>query len=137
MWHNIGMEESVFTKIIKGELPANKVYEDDKTIAIIPLHPIALAHVLVIPKKQIDHFIDLPDDDYQAVMATVKKVGQRIDEAIQPKRVGLQVVGLDVPHVHVHVIGFDTLSQYREKPDESQEPNFEKNEALAKSLAFS
>lgn len=131
------MEDSVFTKIIKGELPANKVYEDDKTIAIIPLHPIALAHVLVIPKKQINHFIDLPDEDYLAVMKTVKRVGQRIDEIIQPKRVGLKVEGLDVPHVHVHVVGFDTISQYREKPDESQDPDFDKNKTLAKSLAFS
>lgn len=131
------MQDTIFTKIIKGELPSHKVYEDDKTIAIIPLHPIAQAHVLVIPKAQVDHFIDLEDEDYQAVMATVKKVGQRINDVIQPKRVGLQVVGLDVPHVHVHVIGFDTLSEYREKPDESQEPNHEKNAALAKSLAFS
>lgn len=131
------MQDSAFTKIIKGEIPAHKVYEDDKTIAVIPLHPIAQAHVLVIPKVQVDHFIDLDDEDYQAVMATVKKVGQRINDVIRPKRVGLQVVGLDVPHVHVHVIGFDTLSEYREKPDESQEPDYEKNATLAKSLAFS
>jgi histidine triad (HIT) family protein len=131
------MAESVFTKIIKGELPAHKVYEDERTIAIIPLHPIAKAHVLVIPKTQIDQFIDLPDEDYQAVMATVKKVGQRINEKLQPKRVGLQVVGLDVPHVHVHVIGFDTLKQYREHPDPSSPPDEEKNAALAKLLAFS
>lgn len=131
------MEDSIFTKILKGELPGHKVYEDNRTIAIIPLHPIAQAHVLVIPKVQVDHFIDLDDDDYQAVMATVKKVGQRINDVIRPKRVGLQVVGLDVPHTHVHVIGFDTFSEYREEPDESQEPNHEKNAALAKSLAFS
>lgn len=131
------MEDSVFTKIIKGELPAHKIYEDDKTIAIIPLHPIAKAHVLVIPKKQIDQFIDLPDDDYQAVMATVKKVGQQIDKKVRPKRVGLQVVGLDVPHVHVHVIGFDTLAEYREHPDQSAPPDDEKIQKLAKLLAFS
>ena len=131
------MEDTVFTKIIKGELPANKVYEDDKTIAIIPLHPIAKAHVLVIPKVQVDHFIDLEDDDYHAVMATVKKVAQRIDEVIKPKRVGLKIEGLDVPHVHVHVVGFDSIDQYREKPDESQPPDHDKNKALAKTLAFS
>lgn len=130
------MEDSVFTKIIQGELPAQKVYEDELTIAIIPLHPIAKAHVLVIPKKQVDQFIDLPDEDYQAVMSTVKKVGQRINTVIQPVRVGLQVVGLDVPHVHVHVIAFDTLAEFREQPDESQPPDMERNAALAKSLAF-
>lgn len=131
------MTESAFTKIIKGELPAHKVYEDEKTIAIIPLHPIARAHVLVIPKVQVDQFIDLPDEEYQAVMLTVKKVGQRINEKVQPKRIGLQVVGLDVPHVHVHVIGFDTLEQYREHPDPSSPPDKDKNVALAKLLAFS
>jgi|AntRauTorckE6833_2_1112554.scaffolds.fasta_scaffold00492_22 histidine triad (HIT) family protein len=130
------MEDSVFTKIIKGDLPANKVYEDDKTIAIIPLYPIALAHVLVIPKTQVDHFIDLSDDDYQAVMATVKKVGQRINEKIHPKRVGLKVEGLEVPHTHVHVVGFDTISQYREQPDQSLPPDAEKQAELAKLLAF-
>ena len=130
------MEDSIFTKIIKGELPAHKLYEDEKTIAIIPLHPIAKAHVLVIPKAQIDQFIDLPDEDYQAVMATVKKVGQRIAEVFQPKRVGLQVVGLDVPHVHVHVIGFDTLAQYHEVPDGSEPPDQEKNKSLANQLAI-
>jgi len=130
------MEDSVFTKIIKGELPSHKIYEDEKTIAIIPLHPIGKAHVLVIPKLQIDQFIDLPDEDYRAVMATVKKVGQRIDEVIQPKRVGLQVVGLDVPHVHVHVIGFDALSEYHEIPDQSLPPDHEAHSALANRLAI-
>lgn len=131
------MEDSVFTKIINGELPGNKVYEDERTIAIIPLHPIAQAHVLVIPKKQIDQFIDLPQEDYDAVMRTVQLVGKQIMEKVRPHRVGLQVVGLDVPHAHIHVIGFNTLSEYREQPDESQPPNNEKREALAKLLAFS
>ncbi len=130
------MEESVFTKIIKGGLPSDKVYEDDKTIAIIPLHPIAQAHVLVIPKTQVDQFIDLSKDDYRAVMDTVQKIGQKINEKVQPKRVGLQVIGLDVPHVHVHVIGFNTLAEFREQPDESQPVNSAKNQALAKLLAF-
>lgn len=131
------MKESVFTKIIKGDLPAYKVFEDEKTLAIIPLHPIAKAHVLVIPKVQVDQFIDLNDDDYQALMATVKKVGRRINEAIQPTRIGLQVIGLDVPHVHVHVIGFDSIDEYHERPDESAPPDDERQKQLAKILAFS
>lgn len=130
------MEDSVFTKIIKGELPCHKVYEDDRTIVIVPLYPIAKGHVLVIPKVQIDHFMDLPDEDYQAVMAVTKKVAQRMMAVLQPKRVGVQIVGLDVPHVHVHVIAFDTLEQYREQPDESVPPNHEANATLAQKLAF-
>lgn len=131
------MEETIFTKIIKGDMPAPKVYEDDKTIAIIPLHPIAKAHVLVIPKRQVDQFIDLPEEDYIALMQTVQRVGQQINQKISPKRVGLQVVGLDVPHVHVHVIGFDTLAEYRATPDESLPPDEDTRESLAQLLAFS
>jgi histidine triad (HIT) family protein len=131
------MEDSVFTKIIKGELPSHKVYEDEQTIAMIPLYPTAKAKVLVIPKVQVDAFIDLEEHDYQALMRTVQLVGQRIREVFQPKRVGLQVVGLDVPHVHVHVIGFDTMEQYLEQPDESQPPDHQANAALAKQLRFS
>lgn len=131
------MEDSSFTKIIKGELPAPRVYEDDKTIAIIPLHPIAQAHVLVIPKQQIDQFIDLSEDDYVALMRVVQQVGQQIKQKIQPKRVGLKIVGVDVPHTHVHVIGFDELSEYNETPDDTQPVDEEKREALANLLAFS
>lgn len=130
------MTDSIFTKIIKGELPAPRVYEDEKTIAIIPMYPIALAHVLVIPKVQVDLFIDLPEEDYTALMQIVKRVGQRINEKVSPKRVGLQIVGLHVPHTHVHVIGFNTMAQYQETPDESQPPDEEKRNALAKLLAF-
>lgn len=130
------MADSIFTKIIRGEIPSDKVYEDDRTIAIIPLHPIAKGHVLVIPKAQVDQFIDLSDADYQAIWQTVKKVGQRMREVLQPKRIGLQVVGVDVPHAHVHVIAFDTVEQFREHPDESSPPNPDKNRELAQKLAF-
>lgn len=131
------MQDSIFTKIIKGEVPAHRVYEDAATVAIIPLHPIAKGHVLVIPKVQVDQFVDLSAEDYQALMESVHKVGRRMKEVLQPKRIGLQVVGLDVPHVHVHVIAFDTLDEYRELPDEASPPDHEKNAALAEKLAFS
>lgn len=129
-------EESIFTKIIKGEIPSHKVYEDDKTIAIIPLNPIAVGHVLVIPKTQVDQFYDLEDEDYIAVMATVKKVAKRLKQVYQTKRVGLQVVGLDVPHAHIHVIAFDTLEQFREVEDMSVEPDHDKLEQIAEKLRF-
>lgn len=130
------MEDSVFTKIIKGELPASKIYEDEKTIVIVPLHPIAKGHLLVIPKVQVDQFIDLEDEDYQALMNTVKKIGQHMKKVLGTKRIGLQVVGLDVPHVHVHVIAFNTVGEYREIADESAPPDFEKIKALADKLAI-
>ena len=128
------MQDSVFTQIIKGELPYHKVYEDTKTIAFIPLHPIAKGHVLVVPKLQIDQFFDLPAEEYQALMATVQKVAQHMREVLQTKRVGLQVVGVDVPHAHVHVIAFDTLEEFRELPDESTPADHTVLAALAEKL---
>ncbi len=130
------MEDSVFTKIIQGELPSHKVYEDDATIAIVPLHPIAKGHVLVIPKIQVDEFFDLPDADYRALMAAVKKVAKRMKTVLGTTRVGLQIVGIDVPHVHVHVIAFDTLAEFHEIPDETKEPDQTKLANMARKLAF-
>lgn len=124
------MEDSIFTKIIKGELPSYKIYEDEKTIVIVPLHPIAKAHVLAIPKVQVDNFYDLDDADYQALMMTVKKIAQYMAGKVPAKRVGTQIVGLDVPHVHVHIIAFDTNEEFHYIADESVEPDTPKREAL-------
>ena len=106
------MEDSIFTKIINREIPSHIIYEDDMTIVIVPLETIAKGHVLVIPKLQVDHFFDLPTDEYHALMDTVKKVAAQMKEIYQTKRVGTQVVGLDVPHTHVHVVAFDTLEEF-------------------------
>lgn len=106
------MQDSVFTKIINRELPSNIVYEDDMTIVIVPLETIAQGHVLVIPKLQVDQFFDLPTEEYAALMSTVKKVSAQMKAVYQTKRVGLQVVGLDVAHAHVHVVAFDTIEEF-------------------------
>jgi histidine triad (HIT) family protein len=82
------------------------------SIVIVPLEVIAKGHVLVIPKLQVDQFFDLPDEEYQALMITVKKVAAQMKEIYKTARVGMQVVGLDVPHVHVHVVAFDTLEEF-------------------------
>ena len=130
------MEESVFTKIINGEIPCHKVYEDEATIAFMPLHMMGLAHVLVVPKKQVDEFQDLEEAEYIAVMQTVKKVALRMKQVLQPKRVGLKVVGLDVPHAHIHVIAFNTLDEYISSPDESNEPDHDRLALMAERLRF-
>lgn len=130
------MEESVFTKIIKGEIPCNKIYEDDLTFSFLDLHPKQPGHVLVIPKQQVDHIWDLPDEDYQALMSTVKKVGRRIREVLQPKRVGIQVEGLGVPHAHVHVFPFSSTPEFFSNPDLTAEPDHEALAEMAKKLAF-
>ncbi len=130
------MSDSVFTKIIKGELPAHKIFEDEKTLVIVPLHPIAKGHLLVIAKTQVDEFQDLADSDYQALMKTVKVISQHMKQRLQTKRVGLQIVGLDVPHVHVHVIAFDTIEEYRHVADQTSPPDEAKMAELAQKLAL-
>lgn len=127
------MADSVFTKIIKGEIPAHKVYEDENTLAFLDIQPITPGHVLVVPKKQIDIW-DLSEEDYQALMATVRKVARRIQEVLNPKRVGVQVVGIDVQsHAHVHVFPFNNMGEYRQLPQPAEDKELRE---LARKLAF-
>ncbi len=132
------MQDSIFTKIIKGEIPCHKVYEDDKTLAFMDIHPIQPGHVLVVPKKQIGYVWDLPETDYQALMATVQKVGKRIKEVFPDKeRVAVIVEGIDTPdHAHVKVFPFTTDDEFRYKPDMDDEPNHKALAELAKKLYF-
>ena len=110
-------QPSIFTKIINGEIPCHKVYEDELTLAFLDIHPIGEFHTLVIPKKQIEFVWDLEDSDYQAVMRTVQKVGRRIREVSDKQYVGQVVVGTDVPHAHIHVVPFDTASEIKRTID--------------------
>ncbi len=128
------MEDSIFTKIITGAIPSHKVYEDALTVAFLDIHPVQSGHVLVVPKKQMDHFDDLPDEDYQAVWQTVKKIAKAQKKAFNPDRVGVQVVGLDVPHAHIHVIPFNSLDEYRNVPNMNAEPNHEELAVVAEKI---
>ncbi|HLG90790.1 MAG TPA: HIT domain-containing protein [Candidatus Saccharimonadales bacterium] len=127
------MADSIFSRIIKGEIPCFKVYEDENTLAFLDIQPIKPGHVLVVPKKQIDIW-DLSDEDYQALMSTVLKVARRIREVLKPKRVGLQVVGIDIEdHAHVHVFPFDNIGEYRQMPQPAAD---EELTEMAKKLRF-
>jgi histidine triad (HIT) family protein len=130
------MDDSIFTKIIRGEIPSYKVYEDDMTLAFLDIHPKQPGHTLVIPKKQVDFVWDLANEDYQAVMATVKKVALRIRDVLGRPYVGELVVGIEVPHAHIHVYPFATLEESRFVPDPLGEPDHEALAAMAKKLAF-
>lgn len=130
------MEDSIFTKIIRGEIPCHKVYEDDRTLAFLDIHPVQLGHVLVVPKKQVEFVWDLDDDDYRAVMATAQKVARRQREVLDVPYIGEQVIGVDVPHAHVHLIPFTTVEQYRNVPDMSAEPDHAALAVMAERLAF-
>jgi histidine triad (HIT) family protein len=130
------MEDSIFTKIIKGEIPCHKVYEDEKTLAFLDIHPVQLGHVLVIPKNQIEFVWDLPDEDYLAVMGTCKKVALRLREVLPAQYVHERIVGTDVPHAHVHLIPFSSTSELAHEPDTSTEPDHMALAEMAKRLAF-
>ena len=131
------MSESVFSKIIRGEIPCHKVYEDDKTFAFLDIHPKTDCHVLVVPKVQVDEFQDLADEDYTALMQAVKKVANRLKEVYPDKRVGLQVFGIDVPHVHIHVFPFGSAAEYRKPQNMAAEPDHTRLAEVAKKLRFS
>ena len=102
---------SIFTKIIQGEIPCYKIYEDDKTFAFLDIHPESKGHVLVIPKNEVDKIYDLPDEDYKALMSTVKKLSTHMEKVLG-QRTLWKVVGTDVPHAHVHLMPLDETWQY-------------------------
>jgi len=129
------MDDSIFTKIVKGEIPCHKVYEDDQTLAFLDIHPIQPGHVLVIPKKQVQFVWDMDEELYQAVMASVKKVALRLREGMGTKYVGVQVIGIDVPHAHVQLIPFNTPEEYHAPQDMDAEPDHAGLAELAKRLA--
>ena len=102
---------SIFTKIIQGEIPCYKIYEDDKTFAFLDIHPESKGHVLVIPKNEVDKIYNLPDEDYQALMVTVKKLSQHMEKQLGARTLW-KVVGTDVPHAHVHLMPLDESWRY-------------------------
>jgi len=134
--YTTSMQDSIFTQIIRGEIPCHKIYEDDKTLAFLDIHPIQPGHTLVIPKKQIEFVWDLDSEDYQAVMATAQKVALRLREVFSTPYIGSQVVGVDVPHAHIHLIPFATTAELRNQPDMQAEPDHAALAELAKKLAF-
>jgi histidine triad (HIT) family protein len=100
---------SIFSKIIAGEIPAYKVAETDQFVAFLDILPLAKGHVLCIPKKETDYIFDMEDADYLALMSFSKKVAKGIKQVIPCKKVGVAVIGLEVPHAHVHLIPMNTV----------------------------
>lgn len=94
---------SIFTKIIHGEIPCYKIYEDDKTFAFLDIAPEAPGHTLVVPKNEVDKLYDLPEEDYDAVMHIVKKLAKHYEDTLG-QRIMIKVVGIDIPHAHVHLL---------------------------------
>jgi len=129
------MQDSIFTKIIKGDIPSHKVYEDAKTYAFLDIHPIQPGHVLVVPKRQIAYVWDLADDEYQALMATAKKVAAKIRQAFADKTyVAMHVEGLEIAHAHLKLFPFSTDEEFRHHPDMNIEPDHDTLSGIADKL---
>jgi histidine triad (HIT) family protein len=131
------MEDSIFTKIIKGEIPCYRVHEDDKTLAFLDIHPIQPGQTLVIPKTQVEYVWDLSDEDYAALMSTAKKVANQLRQVFPEKsRIAMHIEGLDVAHAHLKIFPFDTDAEFRSRPNMAVEADRQQLAAIASKLAF-
>ena len=131
------MEDSIFTKIIKGEIPCHKIYEDDKVIAFLDVHPLAEGHTLVVPKVQVDHIWDLDEETHAYLWSITRKIGSHIKQVLEPARVGVLVEGFGVPHVHVHLIPANHGNDLKQPQDISSEINHEALGAMSKKISLS
>ncbi len=95
---------SIFTKIINGEIPSYKIAEDNNYYAFLDINPLTKGHTLVIPKKEVDYIFDLDDHTLGGLLIFAKKVAEAMEEVIPCKRIGIAVLGLEVPHVHIHLV---------------------------------
>lgn len=99
---------SIFSRIAAGEIPSYKVAEDEKHFAFLDINPMAPGHTLVIPKKEVDYLFDLSDEDYGELMEFARKVALKLKRAVPCKRVGVAVLGMEVPHAHIHLVPLQT-----------------------------
>jgi histidine triad (HIT) family protein len=129
-------EPSIFTRIINGEIPSHKVYEDDDTLAFLDIYAVVPGHVLVIPKTEVEFVWDLEQPDYEALMNTIRKVALRLRDVMGAAYVGQKIIGTDVPHAHVHLIPFDEAATLHRANQENAEPDHEALAALAERLHF-
>lgn len=100
---------SIFTRIIQGEIPCHKVAEDDRYLAFLDISPLTEGHTLVIPKKEVDYFFDLDDETLSGLILFAKKIAPAIQKACPCVRLGVSVIGLEVPHAHVHLIPMNSM----------------------------
>lgn len=100
---------SLFTKIVQGEIPSYKIAENDHYLAFLDINPLAKGHTLVIPKKEVDYIFDVDDDTYKGLFAFSKRVAKAIEQVVECKRIGITVIGLEIPHAHVHLIPINSL----------------------------
>jgi len=101
---------SIFSKIIKGEIPCHKIAEDDKHIAFLDINPLVIGHTLVVPKREVDYYFDLENEELADLNAFAKRVATAVFREIPCLRIGTAVIGLEVPHVHMHLVPLNQMS---------------------------
>ena len=122
-------EPSIFTRIINGELPAHKIYEDNRVIAFLTINPLCDGHTLVVPKKQVDQIWDLAVDDYDYLWKIAQKIALHLRTVMKVDRVGVVIKGCDVPHTHIHLIPMDLHGHINFDPEPA--PPVADNDKLA------
>ena len=124
---------SIFTKIVNGEIPCYKIAEDDNYLAFLDVNPNAKGHTLCIPKQEINKIFDMEEEHYLGLMKFSRKVAKAVEKSVECKRIGVAVVGLEVPHAHVHLIPLQDMDDMRFQRKTSLSP--EEFQELAKKIA--
>lgn len=130
------MMDTVFTKIIKGEIPCYKIAENDKFIAFLDISPIAVGHTLIVTKLQNDYIFDLPDDLLADMMVFAKKIAVAIKQTIPCNRIGVAVIGIDVPHNHIHLVPINGVGDLNFKAPRVQLTEEQFKDTASKIAAF-
>ena len=126
--------DTIFTRIIRGEIPAHRVYEDGDFLGFLDIHPIQPGHTLIVTKKQVEQFTELGSKDFENLMSTAREYARHMQKILDCKRVVLRIEGFDVPHVHVHLIPCNhEHDSYREGRDK-EEPNHDDLRKMAEKL---
>lgn len=102
--------ESIFTKIIRGDIPSYKIAENDHFFAFLDINPLSEGHTLVVPKKEIDNIFDLSDEEYQGLFLFAKKIAKSLGQNFDCIKVGIAVIGIEVPHAHIHLVPLNSVS---------------------------
>lgn len=108
---------TIFSRILTGELPAFKVFEDENHLALLDIFPLAYGHVLVVPKREVDYIFDLEPHEYLALFEFAKRVAKAMDKVIVCERIGIAVIGLEVPHAHIHLVPLQSVSDINFEKD--------------------
>lgn len=130
------MEPSIFTRIINGEIPCHRIYEDDRTIAFLDIHPAQPGHTLVVTKRQVEDFTELNKEEFEYVSGVAQKLAQNMQTILGSHRIVFKLEGFDVPHVHIHLIPCESEGDSYRAGRELEEPDHDALDAMAQKLAI-